>query len=382
MKKILALCIAVFLVIIGCNRNDEPTSNSGSMNIDLVETKRNGIAFPDTLRSFNINKNDTIEFTVAIQLDYLYEDVRLDSISGYIEMDLTGQAEFQAKEDSLVSQAESFAFSEHVNSEVGNQKIYRTYQFINTVDRVSVYDDFSGRSRYDLNVNLNVYASPDEGLGKYPADDISNYQMEDAYPILNLELDNKYRVTTFRLYNNYVGKDPNDSTGVGFDINDGEYCHDLAALYCYYENEINCVRSCDRTLVNLTYDTLYNTSNAIFIPAFGVNHLARSNVMGELTSAPIIAYINADGAIRELFNWERGHRSNKSYDYFSQTEKEVLEVLEPEVGQNYYLSFSSPISGVTSAFIRVKDIVENGLNSYVEFDLAVDTRQLPQPEDL
>jgi hypothetical protein len=364
--------------IVGCNRYEWiPTSGGGITWVRLAEVKRNGIIFPDTVSSFNINKNDTIEFTVEIELDYIYDDVQLDSISGYIEIYTSEVPEMQAKMDSLNGQSDDFAFSEHVNSQSGNQKIYRTYQVINKVDRPNIYGVDPANPYISLNIRINTYSSPDEGFEKYPDTDIEEFHIE-SHSFLSLQLNNQYKLTTFRLYNNYIGKDPNDSTGVGYEINKGEYCHDISALYCYYDDKINCSGSCDRTLINLTYDTLYNTSNTDFTPAFGLSHLMRRKFANGFSSVISFAH-NIDGERVNYFNWEREHKLDRKYGL---TTTETLEVIDPKVGEDYFLDFTSNVSGIVKAYIRIKDIVEDGMNSYVEFDLAVDTRQLPQPEGL
>jgi hypothetical protein len=376
--KNVILIIFLLMSIVGCNRYEWiPTSGGGITWARLAEVKRNGVILEDTLTSFNIKKNDTIEFTVEFELDYVYDDVKLDSIRGYIETDLRFEEVSQSKMDSLDTQAEDFTFSEEINSEPGNQKIYRTFRFINRVARPNIYKVNSPMAtKINLLVQIKTYASPDEGFEKYPDTNLEEYHQESV--ILGLQLNNQYKVSTFRLYNNYVGKDPEDSTGVGFDVNEREYCHDLTSLYCYYDQDLDCGASCDRTLINLTYDTLYNTSNKEFIPAFGVDHSIRSKVKSGFTSAPIIFAEDNEGELIKFFDWERGHGLDRKY---GATSTEVLEILEPEIGREYRLSFSNS-SGITKAYIRIKDIVEDGLNSYVEFDLAINKSQLPQPETL
>jgi len=382
MKKHIKNIIPIIFILISfisCNRYEwVPTSTGGITTVRLVEVKRNGVIFPDTVSDVSINKNDTIDFTVEIELDFNYDDVKLDSIQAYMETDIAIEELPQSKVDSLNTQAGNFSISEQINSEPGNQKIYRTYRFINKVARPNLYGpDLRIYENICLNIKLNAYASPDEGYEKYPDTDIEDFHSE-GENVVRLELNNKYRISTFRLYNNYVGKDPEDSTGVGYDINKDDYCHLLSALYCYYDGDF-CGDSgaCARTLINLTYDTIYNISNEIFIPAFGINHYIRKRISdGFISFSPINIAHNTDGERVNFFNWNRGHKLDRK-DGLNQTR--VLEVLDIKIGEDYFLNFNSSSSGIIRSYIRVKDIVEDGLDSYVEFDLAINKSQLPQP---
>lgn len=341
----------MLLFIAGCTGGGDPLPepNSAYMEVEVIEVKRNGIAQDITEQTevfdLFLLPNDTIDISLQFNLRSFYENMQLDSIHWTININDpdNDDSNFSVMKNQL---GETFTLHEAIADEPGNKELIKTYRFINTSPRLQSTETELVRSFLKYEVFASANPLLPEGTNTDPV--IS------AYGYINLFSENDYINYQFRLYNNYVGKDPNDSTGVGFNPFKRTYCHELAELYYLYEDMPR--DGCGSfTLVNLTYDTLYNTEQKIFIPSFGIGHTYRERNGGLYQGTS------------PLIDWERFHRISRS-DWENVNDMNGVVTEDIKIGNEYKVD---SYDRRNYYYLRIIDIVEDDINSYVEFDVYI-----------
>ncbi|MBK6264764.1 hypothetical protein JKA74_06930 [Marivirga sp. S37H4] len=328
MKNIIYV-LASFLLL-ACDPGEVPKSpNLGFVDMQLNNMERNG----DQMEySIKVRPKDTIDLSFEIRVKYQYETVRLDSIVAVPEYDQN----YTGHQDVINLFNDKLSFTLIPELAIGNQ---------NSIEELRIImPDFDLDSDVYNHIGLRwvftLYGSHTEQITN------DDEPIEPSSAEVGIEIENSYTNYKFRLYNNYVGKDPNDSTGVGYNPITREYIHDLCALYSSSETECSIGQA---LLINLTYDENFNMEGKVFIPAFGFGQ--------NITN--LYEFILSEG---NSFNWERLHLL-ESYDRYITSSRHIVDV---EIGLEIFILRSS-----NEVALRVTDIVEGGLESYVEFEVAI-----------
>ncbi|WKK77518.2 hypothetical protein QYS49_10430 [Marivirga salinae] len=156
---------------------------------------------------------------------------------------------------------------------------------------------------------------------------------------------------SFKLYNNYVGKPLDDSSGLGFNIFTRKYTNQVCELDGSCENLNRGNRS---TMLSLTYLPEMNQGTSLFTPSFGYLNDEK------------VSYKKVNG-----YNWERKFLSNDS---------EVVDmgniVENPLIGDIYRVAYYEIDGSIYHGYIKVVDILEQEVGGYIEFDVYIENEEL------
>jgi len=358
MRGFLPLIISVLLL--GACTEDDPTTIGGNVSIKDPKLIRNQLDMQHFNEigpeSVSLQSTDTVTLTYSIDVDLNHSTGRIDSIEyriapGYI----IANYDRLSSTESLDEVLKALTKTSYPDLPIGNHthEIKQSFFIPNNSIKKSLKGDFTNW----LNEVIIHFSVTEE------YDFVDGIFVESLR--WNAQIQPERKTKNFRIYNNYVGKNFNDSTGVGFSISENEFVHDPCHLFKVDEAGNSCGAQIQDVLVNLTYNAEINVDGKIFIPHIGFSQYTLTHNDRQNTDTYLSKFrVYRDGI---FFDWDR-LEFVRDQSYLDESELRY-EYIEPQIDKTY--TITHPSNKYSKQYFRVVKIVDDGEESYVEFERVI-----------